>query len=85
MTDINIDDLRTTRNVIKPLTPQEQVKDEIGYTNLNLHRRIDPQQPEDPREALPRSYSMGVYDGINSYRTTTIYYHDEESTTCEIP
>lgn len=31
------------------------------------------------------SIALGVWDGINSYRTTTTYIHDEESTTCEIP
>lgn len=28
---------------------------------------------------------LGVWDGLHSYRTTTTYTHDEESTTCEIP
>lgn len=67
-----------------PLTVDEQAKDDIGYTNPNLHRRVDPQQPTDPDKVKPDSYQLGIY-GTNSYRTTTTYYHDEESTTCEIP
>ena len=70
---------------------------EMGYTNPNLHRRID-QNPDIPvgsdypfvkyREdgtAYPQHVTIGVWDGIYSYRTTTTYIHDEESTTCEIP
>lgn len=70
---------------------------ELGYTNQNLHRRID-QNPDIPvgsnypfvhyREdgtAYPQHITIGVWDGINSYRTTTTFIHDEESTTCEIP
>ena len=69
----------------------------FGFTNPDLHRRID----NDPTYVPGKNYSMvhydsdgnpypqsvviGVWDGINSYRTTTTYIHDEESTTCEIP
>lgn len=70
---------------VTPLTPEEQAKDDLGFTHPNLHRRIDPQPPTDPREVRERSYTIGVYDKLNSYRTTEISYHDEESTTCEIP
>ena len=35
-------------------------------------------------EQLPRNYILSI-NGLNSYRTTTINYHDEESTTVEIP
>lgn len=61
-------------------------RDELGFTNPNLHRRIDNDiAPEDEKEVKPRTYNIGVWDGQNSYRTEHIYYHDEESTTCEIP
>ena len=33
----------------------------------------------------PQTVVLGVWDGVHSYRTTTTYTHDEESTTCEIP
>ena len=68
-----------------PLSPEEEAKDVIGFTHPNLHRRVDPKIPSDPKEVKPRSYIFGVYDGINSYRTTEISYHDEDSTTSEIP
>lgn len=53
-------------------------RDHIGFTNPNLHRRKS--------EFIPKniSYTIGVY-GLNSYRTTTIQVHDEESTDSEIP
>lgn len=70
---------------------------EMGFTNPNLHRRIN-QNPEIPvgsnyafvkyREdgtAYPQHVTIGVWDGMYSYRTTTTYAHDEESETCEIP
>lgn len=70
---------------------------QMGYTHPNLHRRVD-QNPDIPigsnypfvryREdgtAYPQHVTIGVWDGRNSYRTTTTYIHDEESTTCEIP
>lgn len=70
---------------------------EMGYTHPNLHRRID-QDPEIPvgsnypfvhyrpdGTAYPQHVTIGVWDGRNSYRTTTTFIHDEESTTCEIP
>ena len=31
----------TAHGVAKPVTPEERAKDEVGYTNPNLHRRID--------------------------------------------
>ena len=70
---------------------------EMGYTNPNLHRRID-QNPEIPvgsdypfvyyrpdGTAYPQYITIGTWDGRNSYRTTETMFHDEESTTCEIP
>jgi len=65
-------------------------KDQVtGFTNPNLHRRIDPHEPkheDNPlnQELAPREYRLEI-KGTNSYRTTTITVHDEESTTSEIP
>lgn len=83
--DSIIDKFRTAEGTAKPLTPEDEERDRIGFTHPNLHRRVDPQTPTDPRETAPREYILGVYDKINSYRTENISYHDEESTTCEIP
>jgi len=60
-------------------------RDDVGFTNPNLHRRVDELEPTDPAEVKPRTYQLGVWDRLNSYRTECVYYHDEESTTCEIP
>ena len=64
-------------------TPEELQKDIVGYTNPNLHRRIDPQPREEP-EVSPREYLLSV-GGVDSYRMTKITTHDENSTTSEIP
>ena len=87
MATYRVDEHKTAQGVATtPLTPEEQAKDDLGFTHPNLHRRIDAQDPpEGSKEVQPRKYTLGVYDGINSYRTTQIFYHDEESTTCEIP
>ena len=70
---------------------------DFGYTNPNLHRRIDNEMIAPPGSdysfvvydaagnAYPQSVKLGIWDGIHSYRTTNTYTHDEESETCEIP
>lgn len=60
------------------LTEEDQARDDLGFTNPNLHRRIDPQgPPEDSEEKLPRDYILAV-KSVYSYRQTTINYHDED-------
>ena len=70
---------------------------DFGYTNPNLHRRIDndaeiPQGSDYPfvvydedGNAYKQNTVIGVWDGIHSYRTIETFIHDEESETCEIP
>ena len=70
---------------------------DFGYTNPNLHRRIDNEMIAPPGSnysfvvydsegnAYPQTVKLGIWDGRNSYRTTITHTHDEESTTCEIP
>lgn len=56
-----------------------------GKTKPNLHRRIDNEStPLDEGEIKPDTYELTV-QGVSSYRTTKSEYHDEESTTSEIP
>lgn len=66
---------------------EEIAIENTGYTNPNLHRRIVTQlngaQIEN-QETAPRQYMLGVFN-LNSYLTTRINYHDEESTTSEVP
>lgn len=54
------------------------IRDAEGYTNPNLHRRINTSNEDDI------SVHVGIY-GVNSYRTVEYEVHDEESTTSEIP
>lgn len=69
----------------KPATPEDIAYDELGTTNPNLHRRVDPQEPTaESGEVAPREYSIGIY-GTHSYRTTKISLHDEDSETSEVP
>lgn len=77
---------KTAHGVAKPATMEEIDLYNFGYTNPDLLRVVDPQQPEEGSpEVAPRDYILGVYDSINSYRTEIRHLHDEESTTCEIP
>lgn len=67
----------------------ELARDALGFTNPNLHRRVDPQQPpiaEDPKnqELLPRDYTFNIQN-LRSYRTTHTNTHDEESIDSEVP
>lgn len=61
----------------------EADKDEVGFTNPNLHRRMKTEL-EKPDDVLDMEISLRV-QGVESYRTTSYTVHDEESTTCEIP
>lgn len=60
-----------------PSGSEEEAKDEAGFTNPNLHRRLD-------SDTNGVTYAVGIY-GTNSYRYVYIPEHDEESTTSEIP
>lgn len=57
---------------------QDLARDDMGYTNPNLHRRINTSQSDNI------SVTVGIY-GVDSYRTIEYKVHDEESTTSEIP
>ena len=58
----------------KEATSEDLNRDELGFTHPNLHRRIQ----------KDKKYKLGIY-GYDSYRTTEIVVHDEESTTSEVP
>jgi len=64
-------------------------RDELGFTNPNLHRRVEPHDPpiaDDPKnqELSPRQYQLNLQN-VRSYRTTQINVHDEESIDDETP
>lgn len=52
----------------------EQIRDDNGFTNPNLHRRIDAQMSENTDEVVPRKYRFGIHNW-NSYRTTHVVTH----------
>ena len=59
-------------------------KDEQGFTHPNLHRRIKVNTTVGEDEYLPREYELSVH-GVDSYRSTKTFIHDEESTQVETP
>lgn len=59
-------------------------KDAKGLTHPNLHRRIKIDKTVGEEEYLPREYKLSV-QGVDSYRSTKTFVHDEESTTTETP
>lgn len=65
------------------IDPESKQKDDFGLTNPNLHRRLDIKPPSG-NQISSNEYQFGIY-GVETYRTKKITYHDEESTTSEIP
>lgn len=61
----------------------EAQRDANGYTNPNIHRRIEPQPVEAPA-VKPYSYQFTIQNNC-SYRLTNRYVHDEDSITSEVP
>lgn len=55
-------------------TAKDLERDELGFTNPYLHRRLDPKLPDDETEVVPRSYTASIMS-VHSYRTTYIYDH----------
>ena len=77
---------KIAEGLIQPASQEDLARDAHGFTNPNLHRRVDIQEPSpESGETAPRDYLIGVFDQTNSTRLTEIHYHDEESETCEIP
>lgn len=67
----------------KKASQEDLEKDELGFTNPNLHRRIADDVQEEG-EVAPRDYTVLV-GGTNSYRTTTIHtYQDPRSSSAVI-
>lgn len=66
-----------------PLDEEDISRDDIGFTNPNLHRRIDPHQLEG--EYAPRDYNLSI-NNVNSYRMTENFLRDSnDNTEDEIP
>lgn len=67
----------------KPASQEDLIRDNVGFTNPNLHQRLEVQKPQSP-ELFEREYTEAI-QGIYLVRTTTKHYHDEESNPDEIP
>lgn len=66
-----------------PLSDEDQKRDDIGFTNPNLHRRVDPHMYGE--EVQPREYDLFI-SNLDSYRTTKcIYRNPEDNTDTETP
>lgn len=74
------DSRKMAQGIAKPATPEDIEKEATGFTNPNLHRRVV--DPED--RTSDKEYELSVY-GVNTILTVFESFHDEDSTTCEIP
>ena len=74
---------KTAEGVAKLADADALKKDSHGFTNPNLHRRIE--KYESPSPYPTKEYKLGVYDKLHSTRLTKINFHDEDSNTSEIP
>lgn len=76
---------KTAQGTAKKASSADIAKEASGFTHPNLHRRIDPKEPAPSSdERGPREYKLTV-SGLNSFRTTDIKYHDEESNDDDTP
>ena len=55
-------------------SPEDRERDDLGFTNPNLHRRLDVKLPQDDLEVIPREYRVNLMN-VSSYRTTKKNYH----------
>lgn len=78
------EDLWVSRKEASKASESELEKDKLGFTNPNLHRRINNDGHIIDPELKPRQYNLSI-SGYNSYRGVDITLHDEDSTTSEIP
>lgn len=74
-----------TRPMTTPLDRYEIFRERQGYTNLDLHRRIDKDEDDfEPPEIVRREYDIGI-DSLYSMRSTKKVIHDEKSEVDETP
>lgn len=60
-------------------------KDNTGFTNPNLHRRVNPTQPSaSSKEVKPREYKF-MRQSVYQLQTTEKFYHDDDSDESETP
>lgn len=66
----------------KPLTSEDQQRDDVGFTNPNLHQRCDPSQSEG--ELKPREYDEFI-NGVECHRFTESFTYEDDINPDEIP
>lgn len=68
------------------LASEEDIaRDTLGYTNPNLHRRVDASAPSpESKEVKPRSYKF-VRQGVYQMQLMETHYQDDDSDESEIP
>lgn len=68
-----------------PASAEDLAREKSGYTNPNLHRRVNPATPSTKSsEVKPRKYSF-MRSSVYELQSTEIFCHDEDSDTEEIP
>lgn len=73
----NVEYTKMAQGLARSINDNEKALDDHGFTNPNLHRRIDTKDPtEESKQVLPPSYKLSVQN-VNSYRTTHKYYENE--------
>lgn len=64
---------------------EDKKRDAQGYTNPNLHRRVDVHAPSpESKEIKPRTYKF-IRQGVYQLQLMESHYHDEDSNESEIP
>lgn len=69
----------------KLASEEDLQRDAVGYTNPNLHRRVDPKKPtKKSQEVKPRGYKF-MRQSVYQLQTTEKFYHDDDSNESETP
>lgn len=75
---------RHTYEPARPANAYDRFKEATGYTNLDLHRRVDNDAVPVAPEVLPRHHTLGICS-LNSFRTIETSYRSEDSENIELP
>lgn len=70
------------QGIAKLATDEDLQRDEIGFTNQNLHQRVDIHQL--PEEVKPKEYTLMV-QSTDYFRAVESYLYSEDDDYDEIP
>lgn len=83
--DADMNSLNLGHSPAKVATFEDIMKDNIGYTNMNLHRRIDQRDLAERKDGeVIEEYTVSI-NGVNSYRTTFVNTQDDSATEDLVP